>query len=701
MATATARWLVLLLFVSAASAAAYGEEKWNGGATVGGMVVEKERRRVVAASEAGTVTAADVADDAAGTVYRLQFVTMEPGSLFLPVELHADMVFYVHSGRGKVTYIQEGGSEASALEVERGDVYNLEQGTILYIQSYPNATRERLRIYAIFSSSAISSDDPSHPTSEAYSNVSNLLKGFEVEILRRGFGVPTEVVEPIKSAPSPPLIIPYNPKGKEQESSNWAEEIFDAFWGIRDPQFLNKKKKKSKDKKDKDKKSKDKTFNFYSGEPDVKNCHGWSKTMTNEDLQNLRESNIGMFMVNLTTGSMMGPHWNPKATEIAIVTHGSGIVQTVCPSSPSGEGKRGPHEKGGEEIKCKNSLFRVKEGDVFVVPRFHPMAQMSFNNDSFVFVGFSTHMGQNHPQFLAGKLSALQVIGKEILALSLGQDNSTAVEKLLSAQSDSTILTCVSCAEELEKKVEQEEQEREKEKREREEEERRKKEEEEERKRKEEEEEKARKEEEERRKEEEKARREEEERRRREEEEEKRRKEEERGREEEEEKRRKEEERARQEEEERRRREEEERARREEEERKREEEKAKKEEEERARREQKQEEEERARREQEAQEEAKREQEEIARREQEERARREQEEEERRRREQEGGGGGGGDEPSEEEEGRRKQEEGGRGREDEPRKEDEGGDWGDLQNHTAKKLRKRYSLRKGAVLQSA
>lgn len=470
------------------------------------------------------------------------------------------------------------------------------------------------------------------------------------------------MVEPIKSAPSPPLIIPYNPKDKEQESSNWAEEIFDAFWGIRDPQFLNKKKKKDKDKKDKDKKSKDKTFNFYSGEPDVKNCHGWSKTMTNEDLQNLRESNIGMFMVNLTTGSMMGPHWNPKATEIAIVTHGSGIVQTVCPSSPSGEGKRGPHEKGGEEIKCKNSLFRVKEGDVFVVPRFHPMAQMSFNNDSFVFVGFSTHMGQNHPQFLAGKLSALQVIGKEILALSLGQDNSTAVEKLLSAQSDSTILTCVSCAEELEKKVEQEEQEREKEKREREEEERRKKE------------------------EEERARREEEERRRR---------------EEEEEKRRKEEEKARQEEEERRRREEEERARQEEEERKREEEKAKKEEEERARREQKQEEEERARREQEAQEEAKREQEEIARREQEERARREQEEEERRRREQEGGGGGGGEEPSEEEEGRRKQEEGGRGREDEPRKEDEGGDWGDLQNHTAKKLRKRYSLRKGAVLQSA
>lgn len=52
---------------------------------------------MVAASDAGLVTAVDVAD-AAGTAYRLHFITMSPGTLFLPVQLHADMVFYVHSG---------------------------------------------------------------------------------------------------------------------------------------------------------------------------------------------------------------------------------------------------------------------------------------------------------------------------------------------------------------------------------------------------------------------------------------------------------------------------------------------------------------------------------------------------------------------------------------------------------------------------
>jgi hypothetical protein len=273
---------------------------------------------------------------------------------------------------------------------------------------------------------------------------------------------------------------------------------------------------------------------------------------------------------------MVGPHWNPKATEIAIVTDGTGIVQVVCPSitsssNSSGENRRGHRgdEEGKGVAKCRNSVFRVKEGDVFVVPRFHPMAQMSFNNDSFVFVGFSTHMGENHPQFLAGKGSVLQAIGKEVLALSLGQENSTAVGKLLSAQRDSTILSCISCAEELEEKAageekrrEQEEKERkereEKEKREREEEERKR--EQEERERKEEEErERREKEEKQRQREEEreKKEREEEERKRKEEEERQRRKEEERERREQEKKQRREEEQRQREEEERRREEEE------------------------------------------------------------------------------------------------------------------------------------------------
>jgi len=102
VATTARSWLLLLLLAAVSAAAASSgkkqHERWRVSGALGGQVVEKERRRAVAESEAGSVTAVDVAG-AAGTAYRLHFITMDPGALFLPVQLHADMVFYVHSGR--------------------------------------------------------------------------------------------------------------------------------------------------------------------------------------------------------------------------------------------------------------------------------------------------------------------------------------------------------------------------------------------------------------------------------------------------------------------------------------------------------------------------------------------------------------------------------------------------------------------------
>lgn len=158
---------------------------------------------------------------------------------------------------------------------------------------------------------------------------------------------------------------------------------------------------------------------------------------------------------------MMGPHWNPMATEIAVVLQGQGMVRVVCSSS-------------AKESECKNMRFMVKEGDVFTVARFHPMAQMSFNNDSFVFMGFSTTRGRNHPQFLAGKSSVLQTLDKEVLAVSFNVTNTT-IDQLLAPQADSIMLECTSCAEEerriMEEEIEREREEEEARKREEEEEE--------------------------------------------------------------------------------------------------------------------------------------------------------------------------------------------------------------------------------------
>ena len=51
---------------------------------------------------------------------------------------------------------------------------------------------------------------------------------------------------------------------------------------------------------------------------------------------------------------MMGPHWNPRASEIAIVLQGQGMIRVACSSN-------------AKASECKNLRFRVKEGDVFTV----------------------------------------------------------------------------------------------------------------------------------------------------------------------------------------------------------------------------------------------------------------------------------------------------------------------------------------------
>lgn len=62
-----------------------------------GPLVKRSERKSVVSTENGEVSSVRVADGTSG-FYHLQFITLEPSSLFLPVVLHSDMIFYVHTG---------------------------------------------------------------------------------------------------------------------------------------------------------------------------------------------------------------------------------------------------------------------------------------------------------------------------------------------------------------------------------------------------------------------------------------------------------------------------------------------------------------------------------------------------------------------------------------------------------------------------
>ncbi|KAG4987899.1 hypothetical protein AAZX31_11G064100 [Glycine max] len=432
--------LIFFLTISLWGVKVSSEEHHHHGKSKEGPVVERDQRRTLLVTEFGEITAIDIKEGQKELPYHLQFITLEPNSLFLPVLLQADMVFYVHTGSGKLTWANDDGT--STIRLREGDVCSLNEGSVFYIQSNLEAERRKLRIYAMFTNT---DDNTYDPSIGAYSRINELVKGFDKKIMQAALKVPEDLIEAIINKTETPAIVHAVP-----EKRNIVQELEASF--LKNFLGVGSNSKKLE------------TYNIFEHDPDFKNPIGWSTAVTKKQLKSLKRTNIGFLMVNLNMGSILGPHWNAKATELTVGVDGEGMVRVVCGS-------------GNEnETECQNMRFKVKEGDAFLVPRFHPMAQMSFNNGPFVFLGFSTSAKKNHPQFLAGKGSVLHILDKKILARSLGVSNRT-IDELLRSPEDSIIFRCSSCAEEEEKIMKEEEEEEESKK---EEEERKKKEEEEE-----------------------------------------------------------------------------------------------------------------------------------------------------------------------------------------------------------------------------
>ncbi|KAI3754808.1 hypothetical protein L1987_54599 [Smallanthus sonchifolius] len=93
------------------------------------------------------------------------------------------------------------------------------------------------------------------------------------------------------------------------------------------------------------KEKKDKAYNIIEAKHDFEICNGWSPIVSSKQMEALKDFDFGVDD---------GPHWNPVTVEIAVVL--SGMVHVVCPITV-------------DEAECRNSRFRVEEGDVFVVPR--------------------------------------------------------------------------------------------------------------------------------------------------------------------------------------------------------------------------------------------------------------------------------------------------------------------------------------------
>ncbi|MCD7447789.1 hypothetical protein HAX54_034775 [Datura stramonium] len=168
-------------------------------------------------------------------------------------------------------------------------------------------------------------------------------------------------------------------------------------------------------------------YNLYNKKPDFKNDYGWSKKLDESDYSPLKQSGNGVYLVNLSSGSLMAPHVNPTAIEYGIVLKGTGRIQIVYPNG----------------TLAMNA--RVQEGDVFWVPQYFPFCQIASTNGPFEFFGFTTSARRNHPQFLVGKNSLMQSLRGPEFAAAFGIGEKR-LERIANAQQEQVILPSSSAA---------------------------------------------------------------------------------------------------------------------------------------------------------------------------------------------------------------------------------------------------------------
>ncbi|RDY13823.1 Vicilin-like seed storage protein, partial [Mucuna pruriens] len=381
------------------------------------------------------------------------FIDMEPKSLFVPQYLDSNLIIFIRRGETKLGFIYN--DELAERLLKIGDLYMIPAGSTFYLVNIGEAQRLQI-ICAIDPSTNLGLDTFQSFYIGGGPNSRSLLSGFDSIILKTAFNESRTEVEKIFSkeldgpfvyvgdSHAPSLWTKFLQLKKEDKVQHLKKMVQDQDQDQDQDQEEEEEEKEEEEEEkqtsrlwgklletvfgkvngkieNKDTAGSPDSYNLYDKKPDFQNAYGWSKALHGGEYPPLRKPNIGVFHVNLTAGSMLVPHVNPRATEYGIVLRGYGKLQIVFPN-------------GSNAINTK-----IKQGDVFVVPRYFPFCQIASRDGPLEFFGFSTSARNNKPQFLAGAVSLLKTMLGPELAAAFGVSEDT-MRRTVDAQPESVIV---------------------------------------------------------------------------------------------------------------------------------------------------------------------------------------------------------------------------------------------------------------------
>ncbi|KAF7153199.1 hypothetical protein RHSIM_Rhsim01G0219700 [Rhododendron simsii] len=337
------------------------------------------------------------------------FVTMDPNSLFIPQYLDSDLILFIRRGEARVGSIYK--DELIEKRLNCGDVYRIPAGSTFYLVNTADGQQLHV-ICSIEKSDSIGWGTFQVSESQVRQILTRQKSGPIISLSNSHQSrVWTQFLE-MKHYERVQCL--KRMAQVHEEATEQDEEPI--IWKLLNSVFGNHVSGK-----DEGRSSKPESYNLFDMKPDFENDYGSSVAIDQSAYSPLRQSGVGIYLVNLTAGSMMAPHLNPTATEYGIVLRGSGRIQIVFPN-------------GTLAMNAK-----VNEGDVFWIPRYFPFCQIASHSGPFEFFGFTTSAGRNQPQFLVGSNSVLQSMRGPALAAAFGVSEER-LERIVNAQSESTIL---------------------------------------------------------------------------------------------------------------------------------------------------------------------------------------------------------------------------------------------------------------------
>ncbi|WJX44211.1 hypothetical protein P8452_31216 [Trifolium repens] len=430
--------LFLLLLVGVTITMCEDEEKSEGSSSSSKLFLMENSKSVVK-TDAGEMRLFKNNDDKfLDRSMHIGLINMEPRSLFIPQYLDSNLIIFVRRGVAKLGFIY--GDELEERRIQTGDLYVIPAGSVFYLVNIGEG--QRLHVICSIDPST-SLGDTFQPFYIGGDNQQSVLAGFEPAILETAFNESRAKIQRIiKKKQDGPIVFiddSHSPsqwtkflKLKSQDkvqklktlvqSQEEDEEEKKTSWSWRKlvESVLGKANKKNIE--NKDRADSPDSYNLYDKKPDFKNAYGWSSALDGGDYSPLKIPNIGVFNVNLTAGSMMAPHVNPRATEYTIVLRGYGRIQILFPN-------------GSNAMETE-----IKVGDIFYIPRYFPFCQIASRNGPLEFIGFTTSSEKSNPQFLAGAASLLKTLLGPELAASFGVSVDT-MRDVVDAQHDAVILS--------------------------------------------------------------------------------------------------------------------------------------------------------------------------------------------------------------------------------------------------------------------